>query len=217
MYIEKGKACNCCREAGVMFIQTNKTKDWDSYSNQELWVAMKNDSRQALSKLFVRLYPELYRYGMSIVGLQEVVNDGIQQLFFRLWNKRKTLQLIDKSVKSYLFVSLRRILLREIEKEKARKERAFEFTERSYLPVTSPEENIFRQEAIEKQQNRFCEALHLLTSRQKEALMLRLKSGLSNQEIATVMNLSEKRVRNLIYEATKRLREAVHMNECPTE
>ncbi|MDZ7691449.1 MAG: sigma factor-like helix-turn-helix DNA-binding protein [Balneolaceae bacterium] len=40
--------------------------------------------------------------------------------------------------------------------------------------------------------------------------MLRVDSGMSNKEISQIMGVSDKRVRNLIYEATERLRE--HIN-----
>jgi len=72
--------------------------------------------------------------------------------------------------------------------------------------IFSMEELIILEEDRKKRQQLFRLALQQLTPQQKEALLLRVDSGMSNGEIALIMELSDKRVRNLIYEAIKRLK-----------
>ncbi len=193
-----------------IFIQSNNTGDRASLSEHELWIALKENNRKAFSELYLRFYEQLFRYGMSISGSESAVKDGIQNLFLRLWKKRKTLAVV-KCVKGYLFVSLRRILFRDIKQSQSRSQRANEFKKRNFQKNTSVEEKIITQEEYDEQQHQFHKAINLLTPRQKEALTLRLECGFSNTEIAAIMDVSEKRIRNLFYEAIKKLKEAVHI------
>lgn len=190
-----------------MFIQSDVPERWESYSNQQLWAAFKQGERAAFSALFLRLYEALFRYGMAFYPNREGVKDGIQELFFRLWQKREQLQ-VPGSVQSYLFVSLRRILYRDKEKQSAIDKRN-EVYWRDYSDKGLDNLNLFEEEQKERQRL-FCKALVSLTSRQREALTLRLNHGLTNPEIADIMKISNKRVRNHIYEATKQLKEQVY-------
>lgn len=194
-----------------MFIQSTYSDKWESYNEQELWDAFSEGNRKALSVLFLRFYPRLFRYGMHFSPNEEAVKDGIQILFFRLW-KRKNLLSCPHSIEAYLYVSLRRILLRSSEREIARKSRNGVFSEVNTGQMLSVEELIILEEEQNEREDIFRNALQQLTARQREALLLRIDSGMSNREIAEIMGLSNKRVRNLIYEATKRLKESVSTN-----
>jgi len=185
--------------------QPNISEKWDLWSKEELWVGFSQNKRQAFSALFLRSYEQLFRYGMHFTSNEEVAKDGIQKLFFRLWKKRKTLACPD-SVDGYLYVSLRRILLRQKNRRQSRQERHIAFVEDELDHIFSMEELIILKEERNKRQKLFRDALHQLTPRQKEALLLRVDSGMSNGEISKIMEVSDKRVWNLIYEATKRFK-----------
>lgn len=192
-----------------MFIQTTNSEKWESLSEEELWENFTEGNRQALAILFLRFYERLFRYGMYFSSNQSSVKDGIQKLFLRLWKKRTTLS-CPRSVEGYLYISLRRTMLKSIERKMARNRRNTEFNEMDPEHMLSVEDAIIFEEEKREREQLFRRALHLLTPRQKEALLLRIDSGLSNQEIGIVMELSDKRVRNLIYEATKRLQEGIY-------
>jgi RNA polymerase sigma factor (sigma-70 family) len=191
-----------------MFTQSDKTDNWELLTKGELWSAFKKNNRRAFSALFLRCYEQLFRYGMNFSANKATVKDGIQKLFFRLWKKREKLS-CPESVDGYLYVSLRRILLRNKERHQARKKRNVAFIEEELEQIFSVEEMIIFKEERQKRKELFQKALHKLTPRQKEALLLRIDSGMSNGEISTIMEVSDKRVRNLIYEATKRLKKEI--------
>lgn len=192
-----------------MFIQSDCTSEWESNDDRELWVAFREGNRKALSTLFLRYYEKLFRYGMNLYPCEETIKDSIQQLFLRLWKKRKVLE-IPESVSSYLFVSLRRVMFRNRERQAAMARRHDEFMQRTLGSSLNIENKMIVREEKEKREKLFQNALKLLTGRQKEALLLRLDSGQSNREIADIMGISDKRVRNLIYEATKRLKKHIY-------
>lgn len=192
-----------------MFIQSNFTEGWESYSEKELWEAFCEDNREAFSNLFLRFYEQLFRYGMNFSSNQDMVKDSIQKLFFRLWKKRKTIN-TPQSIEGYLFVSLRRILLRIKERTTARNKRNSEYLDLDSESLFSIEEQIILREEKKEREELLRYAFDLLTPRQKEVILLRIDSGMSNREIAGIMGVSNKRVRNLFYEATKRLREEIY-------
>lgn len=192
-----------------MFGRSNIDREWRSYEDQELWLMFSSGRRKPLAVLFLRFYDNLYRYGMSFHPSEQIVKDSIQTLFLRLWSKKGKLE-TPTSVKAYLLVSLRRIILRDKKKSASMDARHDIFLDRTKNLAFTAENRIIAQEDEEERINLFQSALKYLTSRQKRALLLRLDSGLSNQEIADVMDISNKSVRNLIYEATKRLKKEVY-------
>lgn len=192
-----------------MFTESNVPDQWNSYSEEELWVKYVGGNRKAYSILFLRCYERLFRYGMQFSSREEIVKDSIQKLFLRLWKNREELA-CPQSVYGYLYVSLRRILLRRDRRKKSRVQRHSDFMEEEPYWISSIEQMIINQEENTRRKELFQFALQELSPRQKEALLLRIDSGMSNGEIANIMDVSGKRVRNLIYEATKRLKKEIH-------
>ena len=191
-----------------MFIQSNGSDEWETYSEEELWAEYRTGNKEAFSALFLRCYKRLFRYGMQFSPNEAVVSDGIQQLFLRLWEKRKNVA-CPRSVFGYLYVSLRRILLRRSTRKAARNRRHVDYMEDSGRYMDSIEEMLICQEEQERRRELLQFALRELSPRQKEALLLRIDSGMSNAEIADIMGVSDKQVRNLIWRATRRLKEEV--------
>ena len=184
-------------------------EDYETLEECEVWSEFKKGHKEALSVLFKSYFEQLYLYGMNFLGNEEMVKDAIQILFFRLWQNRERITNPD-SIPAYLFVSLRRIMLRKKRREQARYTRNAQYLEYDTNEELSIEEVIMMQEEKEEQLDLYKEALTSLTPRQKEALLLRLDSGMKNQEIARIMDISDKRVRNLIYEAKKQLKKKLY-------
>lgn len=181
----------------------------DTFGEDELWSKYKNGDQWALSVLFKNYFDQLYLYGMNLIGNEGLVKDSIQMLFFRLWQNRESIAIPD-SIPAYLFVSLRRIILRKKRREQARYTRNAQYLEYEIDQTFSIEEVLIMEEEREEQIQLYQEALKSLTPRQREALLLRTNSGMKNQEIAQIMDISDKRVRNLMYEARKQLEKRIY-------
>jgi len=175
----------------------------------ELWSKYKNGDKWAFSVLFKTYFDQLFLYGMNLFGNEGLVKDAIQMLFLRLWKDRERIVIPD-SIPAYLFVSLRRILLRKKRREQSRYTRNAEYLEYEMDQTFSIEEVLIMEEEREEQVQLYQEALKSLTPRQREALLLRTNSGMKNQEIAQIMDITDKRVRNLIYEAKKQLEKRIY-------
>lgn len=191
-----------------MFYRPDGYRDWSKCKDDEVWCALQDGDRTAFSELFSRFYSRLFRYGIKLISDAEAVKDGIQQLFFSLWRHRNGLGDAD-SVEFYLLFSFRRILLKEKKQLTNRNERNWKYSEDLLQYEFSIENQIIHVETKEKRYKMYQKALGTLTDRQSESLRLRMEYGLDNREIAKVMNISEKSVRNLLYEATRELRECI--------
>lgn len=175
--------------------------------DRELWQALRDGKKQALSQLFGKYYQRLYNYGMRVASSRkEIVSDSIQVLFLKLWKYRQSLDEA-KSVKAYLLSSLRRILLKKLRQEKIRSERNYKFLEIRFDSVPNVEEKIIGLEHDSRLKDRIKQACQELSSRQKEILLLRYDHGLTNSEISEVLDINYQTVRNHLSRALRNIRE----------
>ncbi|SMO53840.1 RNA polymerase sigma factor [Gracilimonas mengyeensis] len=194
-----------------MLAKVTKPNQWStrqSTSWEDLWVEVISGNRKALSDLYCYSYSHLYKYGYKIYPDNALVKDGIQELFLNIWDKRQNLSEA-KSVKSYLFSSLRRILLRRLQKMRNRTKRNHDYNQDSFEQIYNIEELLIHFETERHKKEQLMVALRALTKRQKEAIYLKFYSGLSNNEISEVMNLNKQSVYNHISKAISRMQEFI--------
>lgn len=190
-----------------MFLQFQNNRHTEKDESQ-VWQSLTNGKREALDTLFRSYYGRLLNYGIKLVPNRVLVKDAIQKLFLKLWDKRQSLSK-PKSVRSYLFVSMRRILLSKVKRQKAREERNLAYTESEFRESFNIEEVIIAGETRTQQEQVLANAIQKLSPRQKEALYLRFYDGLKNEEIADVMDIAHQSVRNHISEAIQKIK--VHL------
>ncbi|MEX2410628.1 MAG: sigma factor, partial [Candidatus Paceibacterota bacterium] len=125
-----------------MLVQITKPKQWNTHESsswEDLWVEVISGNRKALSELYCYSYTHLYKYGCKIYPDNALVKDGIQELFLNIWGNRQNLSEA-KSVKSYLFSSLRRILFRRLQKIRNRAKRNHDYKQESFDQIYNIEE-----------------------------------------------------------------------------
>ena len=175
-------------------------------SNRELWLQLKDGNIQAMGELFNRNHSYLVAYGLKIIPSRDIVFDSIQEVFLSIWNPRENLAEVCNVV-SYLFKSLRNELFRRM-----RQEARFSPLADSKISETvdmrfSYEDIILQKETSHEIHQFLLQALNRLPARQKEAIYLKFYFGMSNSEIAEVMDLQDQSVRNTIHEALKLLKQ----------
>ncbi len=177
-------------------------------SDEELWESFLSGDKEAISELFLRHHGDLYRYGLKINSSGEAVRDGIQELFLRLWKRPYALEQA-VSVKKYLIISLRRILLRQLEQYDSREKRNYEYAVDAHQKVAAADEIIIRAEMHREQQKSLDESLLTLSDRQREVLFLKFYEGYNNKEISEIMGITYQRVSNIAHETIHKLRETL--------
>ena len=171
-----------------------------------LWERMRQGEAHALSVLFHEHYALLYDFGMKLTRQQELVKDGIQEVFAYIWERRRDVAAVE-SVRAYLLVCLRRHLLKVLTRQRQQEAYYERFDGEGQAEHFSPEDLLVIREKEEADRRALKEALLEISPRRREALYLKTYDGLTYREIALIMNITPQVARNYVAEAFQRLRE----------
>lgn len=179
-----------------------------------LWQGLKEGDVNSFNKLFRKLYSELYYYGMKVIPNPEFVKESIQEVFIRIWETRDRLG-DAQNVKSYLIVSLRRMILSTKSKKKNKLQVEFAETE-DYSFLYELNEFEKHQEISAELRTILLNSINSITHRQRELIQLFFYHELSYPEIADVMKMSIQATRNLMCRTLIHLRESIGESDMKT-
>ncbi len=176
----------------------------------ELWRRLIKGDAEALEQLFRAHYPLLFDYGLKLTRQEELVKDGIQEVFAYIWDRRRMLANAE-SVRAYLLVSLRRQLLRALARQQKQHSLQQELSINQVEEAFSAEDLIIFAETEDAEKAAFKKAFSEIPARLREALYLKTYDGLSYKEIADVMHVKPQVARNYVSEAFQRLRDSLRL------
>ncbi len=165
-----------------------------------LLVDGKRDGLGCLYKLFAK---DLFKYGLSICGNSNEVSECIHDFFVFLWENRAKLGNI-ANPKAYLFLSFKRKLIKQIEKQKNIDDLDIKYEQQFF--ETSVEEELIIEESEKEYLNKLAVALKTLSDREREVVHLKYFEKYSNEEISKHLDINNQSVRNLLYRAIQNLR-----------
>lgn len=173
----------------------------------DLWAAFKSGEEEAFSRLFFDHYSRLYHYGLKLAPDEELVKDVIQDFYLSLFENRQSLADEIGNLASYLLVSFRRRLLREINRRRTEQNRREEeHSPEGHLFVIGIEDIVIKEENREQNKQIVIRLLNELPPLQREILYLKYYLDLSLPEIADTLSVSYQVVANHLYRALKKLR-----------
>ncbi|MEZ4903631.1 MAG: sigma-70 family RNA polymerase sigma factor [Spirosomataceae bacterium] len=179
----------------------------DSHRDTTIWNAFRLGDKNAYAEIYELYFDSLYSYGKKFVVDQTQVEDAIQDLFIRLWRTRDRLSTVN-NIKFYLFHSLRRDIRRINEKEKAVEKIDFD----SFLFMDNHPAYEYSLDDTDKElTQKLVAILKTLPKRQLEAITLRYYENFSIPEIASIMDVSEKTVRNTLHNSLTLLRKSSNL------
>ncbi len=164
----------------------------------------KGDS-ESFSILYNKYADILYSYGIKIIHDDYLVSESIQNLFINIYEKRNKLSVPD-SVVSYLCVSLRRMLIRELEKLREDRTETIDDNIDSFNLEIDIESAMIQTELKKEQLDNLQKALDDLTAKQREVIYLKYYQNMNNDEIAEIMKINNQSVRNLTSQSLSILR-----------
>lgn len=176
--------------------------------DSELWNEFISGSDEVFQYIYHTHIQQLYKFGKHFTRDEELVQDCIQDLFIDLHKYRSKLTKTN-NIKLYLFVSLKRKIIRVRGKEE------------KYMKVNSENLSFFyplnsdddaESEVQSKRMELLEKAMNELSNRQREAIYLRFVSELSYEELGEVLQMNYQSVRNLIYRGMEKLRESCRQN-----
>jgi RNA polymerase sigma factor (sigma-70 family) len=169
----------------------------------QLWQQFREGDAFALGTLVKKYYPTLFHYATKFTRDTSRIEDCIQEVFLRLWDRRPFLG-DPPSVKFYLLKALRHQLIKEHQQEVLKEPLDWE-------GVGSGEEHaesrIIQQESLALTAQQLKQSVAALSKRQQEALYLRYYENLRYEEIAQLMGINAQSVANLLGQSLKKLRE----------
>lgn len=181
------------------------------HTDVKLWREFQAGSEIAYETIYKGHVTMLYSFGLKLTKDKELVKDCIQDLFVELWKSKHRLAPV-KSIKSYLFKSIRRKVIAESVKKRKNLSDNVLIKTPNYLQNSCVETSLIENQNFAQQQKELKMALSMLTDRQKEIIHLKFYSLLSYVEISEVMALSIKGTYKLMGRSICQLRK--FMNAC---
>lgn len=147
----------------------------------------KHSTEQAFEALFSHYYAPLCGYAEKILKRSDSSEEVVQELFIKLWEKRKKLNI--KQLKAYLYSSVYRSALHHIQHQKV-KDKYKQHAQAQTEHYPTPEEGIIMSEMYAAYQ----EALDQMNVKTKDIFLLSRNEALNYKAIAEKMNISIKTV-----------------------
>lgn len=181
----------------------------NTVSDTELWTRMQSGEKSALALLYGRYCKHLFNYGRKLISKTDFIEDCIHDLFVDLWDSRERLSQ-PRSVKFYLFRSLRRRLVIEVSRGNFLVGEGHRWADSLEILTGSIETDWVELEKRSEKIERIQKLLRDLPSRQYEALVLRYYEGFTYEEVASIMKIGEQTARNFVQRAILQLRQYAH-------
>lgn len=166
----------------------------------ELFNQIKLKDRVSFDTLFRKYYEALCRFSYAICLSQENAEECVQEMFVHLWEKAPVIK-IETSVKAYLYASVRNYTLNAIQKQQ---------TELHYINEYTQQQQYEQEEEKLSNEDISCliqSGIDVLPDKCREIFILCKQEGLTYDELATYLNISEKTVDNQMGIALRKLRE----------
>jgi RNA polymerase sigma-70 factor (ECF subfamily) len=171
-------------------------------TDQQLINGLREGKREFLGTLFNRYYDALVRFALPMLKDTDSSRDAVQEVFFRLWNKREELT-VNSSVKAYLYMSVKNHCLNLMKKD----QRITWINESEELENVGGNSDSTMSHIQEKDlQKRLRDALDSIPPKCRQVFELSRYGGKSYKEIAEMLDLSVKTVENQMSKALQILR-----------
>ncbi|RDB03880.1 RNA polymerase sigma factor [Runella aurantiaca] len=170
----------------------------------QLWRRFQSGDERAFDKLAELRYRLLFNYATRFTKNRDVIKDCIQDLFLELWERREKL-VETPYVTIYLVKALRNNLLRKLRQEKSLGE-TDEWDKEGLTDEMTIERELIAAELLNEQAQNIRRAIEQLPPRQQEVVFLKFYEGLSNEEIAQIMDIERQTVANFLYRALSQMK-----------
>ncbi|AUP77935.1 sigma-70 family RNA polymerase sigma factor [Flavivirga eckloniae] len=160
---------------------------------------IKIKDKAILKIVFEIYYKALLHYGIRFLHSEQESKDVVQEVFIKLWNKK--LEFTNElTLRSYLYTSVKNKCLNKLEQQKV-KDNYRKDTMLIENDISRSNQAIYKEE-ITRQLDA---AISQLSSRKRDIIKLSLK-GLSNDVIATRLNIKLQTVKTIKSQAYEAIR-----------
>lgn len=169
----------------------------------KLILDLQNNSSEAFRILYDSYAPRLYGFVFNLTKSSYLAKEIVQETFIKIWEKRSDLR-TDASFKSYIFTIAKNHILNSFRNQLLINELISYDLQMNDLKIS--ESNTEKQAELNDLVNYIEKIKQLLTPRQKQIFELSREKGLSIEEIAEALNISERTVKNQLHLSLQTLR-----------
>lgn len=179
----------------------------ESSEDEILLKRLKRGNEDAFRRIYLKYHKQLYRVALKTLRSKTLSEDAVQDIFVKLWNHKKKLRK-SGSLKGFLLTALKNHVLNMVSTHKRKLKKHVEvlYEQKQTKKV---HQNIYD---LSKYREIYQEAIKQLPKKRKEVFRLRIKEGLTNQEVADYLEISIHTVKSQYYQASKFIREYVSEN-----
>lgn len=176
--------------------------DINHLSDQDLLSKMrKDDDDRAFAVLFDRYWSALWRHAAGAMKTREDAKDIVQEVFFSLWERRKTL-MINTKLSSYLYRATMNKVIDNIDRTRHYEGFYKALDVGSEPSVNSTEYIVFEKELIRC----FEEGLKDIPKKARQVFELSRNSDMTHQQISEMLKISRETVKSQLKVALKVLK-----------
>jgi RNA polymerase sigma-70 factor (ECF subfamily) len=167
-------------------------------NENDLFLAVKNDSYVAFNELFVRFYRRLCLFSFRYTEDEDASQDVVQELFIKLWTNRHQV-IIHDTVSAYLFRSARNASLNYLRSQKNKQN----VLKKMQLPEiqTESEDVEFENFLIQLQ-----ECVDQLPERSRQVFVMNRFQELKLADISEKLEVSVNTIKNQLWKSLQYLR-----------
>src|SRR5690606_8890356 len=181
-------------------------EDCQNLQDSDLWNQFCSGNKKALKTVYDRCAKECLIYGYKLCKDKAIVEDALQEIIIRFWEKRASLPEVT-NIKSYIFTAIRRKIFRKMMYKpqwESLDEHDFLFENHQFSINEGVFDHIPERENLSSDVRRM---VSQLSSRQKEIVYLKYFEGMDYEEIEKIMGINYQSSRNLLSKALKNLRD----------
>lgn len=173
------------------------------------WISeIRKENRQTFKTVYDHYASKIFFIGLHFHLSQEEAKEVVQEVFLTLWEKRASLK-EHLSLNAFLLTITKNKILNLLKKKAAERARSMAYM-KNYDSSSSSTEDYIVFSDLEECTKQFIESL---PARKKQIFLLSRKEALTNEEIASHLNISRRTVENNIYQAEKAIRHFLRENQ----
>lgn len=162
-------------------------------SEKECILQLQNGSNEAFESLYYTYSPRLYGFVYNLTRSADMADEVVQETFIKIWENRSHI-LPDYSFKSYLFMIARNHVINVFRKQTLIS--TLEECDALQDNISFSENDTDKLAELNELKAYIEKAKSHLTPRQREIFELSKEKGLSNQQIADKLKISNQSVKN---------------------
>ncbi len=193
------------QQSGGLNESNDRKKNPPNKKERLILEGLKRGNTHDFEELYLQWRKPVYMLMLKILRNETDAEDITQDVFETLWNTRERID-TESRISTYIFLIARQSAIRLLNRERLKNTFLAEpisetgLTADSYELLVAKESEILIEYAIER-----------MPAKQREVYRLCYKEGLSNQEIAERLGISQENVRSHIRYAKQHLREILTM------